>query len=243
MQVTDPLPPDRPTADVKRCFDLVIFDCDGVLVDSEVLSCQCLVELLRRHAVALDLETAFTDFLGRRSAAIVDHFLRLGHRLPAGFGGELQAAIREAFARSLTATPDVEKLLRGLDIAYCLASSSDLERIDFSLAVTGLRGLFEGRVFSAEMVPEGKPAPDLFLYAAARMGARPERTLVIEDSISGVQAAQAAGMRVWGFVGGSHYRFRNGRALLMAAGADRVFERMLDFGQASAERSHESVQR
>jgi len=231
MQAPDPLSPDRSTADMKRCFDLVIFDCDGVLVDSEVLSCQCLVELLRRHDVALDLETAFTHFLGRSSVAIVDHCLGLGHSLPAGFGAELRASIRASFARSLMATPNVDELLRSLDLAYCLASSSDLERIDFSLAVTGLRGLFEGRVFSAEMVPEGKPAPDLFLYAAARMGARPERTLVIEDSVSGVQAAKAAGMRVWGFVGGSHYRFRNGRALLLAAGSDRVFEHMLDFGR------------
>jgi len=238
MQVPDPLPPERSTAALKRCFDLVIFDCDGVLVDSEVLSCQCLVELLGRHDVALDLETAFTHFLGRSSAAIVDHYQGLGHGLPAAFGAELQASIREAFTRSLSATPNVENLLRGLDIAYCLASSSDLERIDFSLAITGLRALFEGRVFSAEMVAEGKPAPDLFLHAAARMGARPERTLVIEDSVSGVQAAKAAGMRVWGFVGGSHYRFRNGRALLMAAGSDRVFERMLDFGQ----RDYDSVQ-
>jgi HAD superfamily hydrolase (TIGR01509 family) len=239
MQVPGPLPPDRSTAALKRCFDLVIFDCDGVLVDSEVLSCQCLVELLRRHDVALDLETAFTHFLGRSSAAVVDYYVGLGHGLPEEFGAELQASIREAFTRSLTATPNVEKLLRSLDIAYCLASSSDLERIDFSLAMTGLRGLFQGRVFSAEMVAEGKPAPDLFLHAAARMGARPERTLVIEDSVSGVQAAKAAGMRVWGFVGGSHYRFRNGRALLLAAGSDRVFEHMLDFGQ----RDYDSVQR
>ena len=243
MQVPNPLPPHRSPADIKRCFDLVIFDCDGVLVDSEVLSCQCLVALLRRHDVALDLETAFTHFLGRSSAAIVDHYQALGRSLPADFGAELWALIRHAFARSLTATPNVEKLLRGLDISYCLASSSDLERIDFSLAVTGLRELFEGRVFSAEMVPEGKPAPDLFLHAAARMGARPQRTLVIEDSVSGVQAAKAAGMRVWGFVGGSHYRSRNGRALLLAAGSDRVFERMLDFPQALAERGYDSVQR
>lgn len=243
MQVLDPPPPDSSAPDLKRCFDLVIFDCDGVLVDSEVLSCQCLVELLRRHDVALDLETAFTHFLGRSTVAIVDHYLGLGQSLPADFAAALQASIRSSFTRSLTATPNVEKLLSSLDIAYCLASSSDLERINFSLAIAGLRGLFEGRIFSAEMVPKGKPAPDLFLYAAARMGARPERTLVIEDSVSGVQAAKAAGMRVWGFVGGSHYRLRNGHALLLAAGSDRVFERMLDFEQVSAEQGYDSVHR
>jgi HAD superfamily hydrolase (TIGR01509 family) len=243
MQVPDPPSPHRSATGIKRCFDLVIFDCDGVLIDSEVLSCQCVVELLRRHDIALDLENAYTHFLGRSNVAIVEHYAGLGRSLPAEFGAELQASIRDSFARSLTATPNVEKLLRNLDMAYCLASSSDLERIDFSLAMTGLRGLFEGRIFSADMVPEGKPAPDLFLYAAARMGASPERTLVIEDSVSGVQAAKAAGMRVWGFIGGSHYRFRNGRALLMGAGSDRVFERMSDFGQVSAECDYDSVQR
>jgi len=95
--------------------------------------------------------------------------------------------------------------------------------------LTGLASLFGERLYTAQMVERGKPAPDLFLYAAAQMHAEPERTLVIEDSVSGVTAAKAAGMAVWGFVGGSHYRARDGRAMLYEAGADRVFERMADF--------------
>jgi beta-phosphoglucomutase-like phosphatase (HAD superfamily) len=92
-----------------------------------------------------------------------------------------------------------------------------------------LRAHFGERIYTAQMVEHGKPAPDLFLYAAAQMGASPARTLVIEDSISGVQAGKAAGMTVWGFVGGGHYGGRDGQAILSAAGADRVFARMSDF--------------
>jgi beta-phosphoglucomutase-like phosphatase (HAD superfamily) len=112
-----------------------------------------------------------------------------------------------------------------------VASSSDLDRVALSLKVTGLAPYFDDRIYTAQMVAHGKPAPDLFLYAADKMGAQPVRTLVIEDSVSGVQAAKAAGMMVWGFVGGGHYRERDGRAILSAAGADRVFARMSDFGK------------
>ena len=121
------------------------------------------------------------------------------------------------------------KLLRGLDASFCVASSSDLERVEFSLALTGLAEFFAGKMFSAEMVRRGKPAPDLFLHAAARMQADPRKALVVEDSVSGVEAGKAAGMTVWGFVGGSHYAGRDGAALLEAAGADRILDRMADF--------------
>lgn len=120
-------------------------------------------------------------------------------------------------------------MISGLAIPVCVASSSDIDRVSLSLDVTGLRAHFGDRIYTAQMVARGKPAPDLFLYAADKMGAQPARTLVIEDSVSGVQAAKAAGMTVWGFVGGSHYRARDGRAILSAAGADRLFAHMSDF--------------
>ena len=107
-----------------------------------------------------------------------------------------------------------------------------LDRVSLSLDVTGLKPDFGDRLYTAQMVKHGKPAPDLFLYAAGKMQADPSRALVIEDSVSGVQAAKAAGMMVWGFVGGSHYHGRDGRAILTAAGADRVFARMSDFWEA-----------
>jgi HAD superfamily hydrolase (TIGR01509 family) len=211
-------------------YELVIFDCDGVLVDSETLSCACLAELLRRHGIEVELEAVFERFLGRSISAVAEHFKALGRAMPADFPAELRGLVRTSFAKSLRAMTGIESVLQTLDIAYCVASSSDLERVNYSLELTGLSERFAGRMFTAQMVQAGKPAPDLFLYAATRMAAEPRRTLVIEDSVSGVQAGKAAGMMVWGFVGGSHYHAaRDGRALLTAAGADRVFDRMMDF--------------
>jgi HAD superfamily hydrolase (TIGR01509 family) len=210
-------------------YDLVIFDCDGVLIDSEVLSCTALIQCLRRHGIEIDLGRAFERFLGRSLQAVGEYCASLARPLPASFFAELRLAVRTEFERALRAVPDARSVLESLKVPYCVASSSDLERMEFALRLAGISALVDGRLFSAEMVRQGKPAPELFLHAAARMGAAPERTLVIEDSVSGVTAGKAAGMTVWGFVGGSHYHGRDGRALLMAAGADRVFARMAEF--------------
>jgi len=215
-------------------YDLIIFDCDGVLVDSELLSCNALIDCLRRHAIDVDLDTAVDRFLGRSAQAVSDYCASFDRVLPEDFFAELRIAVRAAFAAALKAVPDAARVLESLTTPYCVASSSDLDRMDYSLRLTGLSPLIAGRVFSAEMVSHGKPAPDLFLHAAAGMGAAPERTLVVEDSVSGVRAGKAAGMTVWGFVGGSHYAARDGRALLMAAGADRIFDRMADFHRHEA---------
>lgn len=215
-------------------FDLVIFDCDGVLVDSEILSGRCLVETLRGYGIETDLDEVFASFLGRSTTSIVQHYRAAGHALPDDFPQVLRAQVRRAFAAELRPIDDIAGVLRRLAGACCVASSSDLDRVEFSLRLTGLSELIGDRIFTAQMVANGKPAPDLFLHAAAHMGASPVATLVIEDSVSGVQAAKAAGMSVWGFVGGSHYAARDGRGLLMQAGADRVFERMSDFRNSGA---------
>jgi HAD superfamily hydrolase (TIGR01509 family) len=135
----------------------------------------------------------------------------------------------QRFSESLCPIPGIDSVVSRLESPFCVASSSDLDRVSRSLNLTGLAPLFGDRLYTAQMVPRGKPAPDLFLYAAAQMRTAPQRTLVIEDSVSGVIAAKAAGMAVWGFVGGSHYASRDGRAMLYNAGADRVFDRMTDF--------------
>jgi HAD superfamily hydrolase (TIGR01509 family) len=210
-------------------YELVIFDCDGVLIDSELLSCNTLVECLRRHAVEIDLDTVLARFLGRSAAAISDYCSGLNKPLPEDFFSHLRLAVRAAFAADLKAMPDAEKVVKDLRRPFCVASSSDLDRLNYSLRLAGLLPFFAGRVFSAEMVKRGKPEPDLFRHAAATMGVLPGKTLVIEDSITGVQAAKAAGMSAWGFVGGSHYAGRDGHGMLAAAGADRILERMADF--------------
>ena len=211
--------------------DLIIFDCDGVLIDSEVLSCRCLSEVLARYGVNLAVDQAQDLFLGRSVTAVREHYDALGHSIPEQFPAELRTSIRAAFDSSLCPIEGVNSVLEDLLIPHCVASSSDVDRVSFSLALTGLARHFGTRLYTSQMVERGKPAPDLFLHAAERMEVAPHRTLVIEDSVSGVKAGKAAGMTVWGFVGGSHYQSRDGKAILGAAGADRVFERMADFWQ------------
>jgi HAD superfamily hydrolase (TIGR01509 family) len=208
---------------------LIIFDCDGVLVDSEVLSCRCLCEALAGCGIEVGLEETLDLFLGRSLDAVLDHYQALGRSIPRKFPGELMAKVQETFRTALCPIEGVGSMLEGLQMPHCVASSSTLDRVSLSLSLTGLAQHFGDRLYTAQMVDRGKPAPDLFLYAARRMQADPARTLVIEDSVSGVRAAKAAGMTVWGFVGGSHYRVRDGAANLHEAGADRVFARMADF--------------
>lgn len=212
--------------------DLIIFDCDGVLVDSELLSCRCLSEVLAEFGIALSLEQALELFLGRSTNAIEQHYRDLGQIVPDGFLPRLKSRVLTTFAASLRPIPGVAAVVSELSMPFCVASSSDLDRVSLSLDVTGLAPHFGDRLYTAQMVRHGKPAPDLFLHAAGKMRADPARTLVIEDSVSGVQAAKAAGMTVWGFVGGSHYRTCDGHAILSAAGADRVFAQMSDFWEA-----------
>ena len=209
--------------------DLIIFDCDGVLVDSEVLSCRCLSEVLAGYGIDLDLDQALDLFLGRSMTAVRDHYEAHGRLIPEQFSTELSAGVRAAFLSALCPIDGVSSVLEGLQIPHCVASSSDFDRVSFSLSLTGLAPHFERRLYTSQMVDRGKPAPDLFLYAADRMQADPGRTLVIEDSVSGVMAGKAAGMTVWGFIGGSHYQSRDGKAILHEAGADRVFGRMTEF--------------
>jgi HAD superfamily hydrolase (TIGR01509 family) len=210
-------------------FDLIIFDCDGVLVDSEVLSCRCLSETLAGYGINLGLDQALDLFLGRNVTAVLNHYEALGRSIPEQFSTELKAGVRAAFLSALCPIEGVNSVLEGLQIPHCVASSSDVDRVSFSLSLTGLAPHFDRRLYTSQMVERGKPAPDLFLYAAERMHADPRRSLVIEDSVSGVTAGKAAGMTVWGFVGGSHYQSRDGEAILHEAGADRVFGRMADF--------------
>jgi HAD superfamily hydrolase (TIGR01509 family) len=210
-------------------FDLVIFDCDGVVVDSEVLSCGCLSEAFREHGVALAPDEVAEQFVGRSTAAIEAYWrTALDSDLPADFLSGYRRRVTAAFTRQLKAMPLAGEVLAKLPQPYCLASSSEIDRIRLTLSVTRLAGYFADRIFNAAMVENGKPAPDLFLLAARAMNQRPERALVIEDSISGVRAGKAAAMTVWGFVGGSHCRGRDVAGQLTAAGADRIFDSLAE---------------
>jgi len=209
--------------------DLVIFDCDGVLVDSEELSCRCLSDALGRVGIAMSAEEVHERFLGRSAATVIDYCRDEGRPVPDSFLADLAEQVRETFRTQLKPISGVGAVLADLQLPRCVASSSDLDRVRFSLELTGLAAYFGPRLYTSQMVARGKPAPDLFLHAARQMGCEPHRTLVIEDSISGVLAARAAGMKVWGFVGGAHYRGREGDGLLRDAGADRILAAMTDF--------------
>ncbi|WP_374655613.1 HAD family hydrolase [Dongia sp.] len=219
-------------------FDLIIFDCDGVLIDSEMLACNAVLGQLRRHGIAMDLADVMGRFLGRGADELARHYeAALQTPMPDRFLTDLRRDMRVAFEGNLVAMPYVATLLQRIAADYCLASSSDLERIKFSLQLAGLYSYFEGRIFTSGMVARAKPAPDLFLLAAREMRCDPARCLVIEDSVSGINAGKAASMQVWGFVGGSHYAGRDGAAQLGAAGADRVFAHMADIERALGQES------
>lgn len=204
--------------------DLVIFDCDGVLVDSEVLAVEALCEVLVEAGVPAKPPMIARCF-GMKQADILDSVERdTGVAVPDSVADALWPATRALFDRGLRPMPGVAGFIARLgDRPRCVASSSSLERIRFSLTKTGLAGFFGDHVFSSQMVARGKPAPDLFLLAAGRMGVSPEHCAVIEDSIFGVEGARAAGMRALGFLGGSHIVPDHG-AKLLAHGAEAALD-------------------
>ena len=206
--------------------ELVIFDCDGVLVDSEVISCRAHAETLTRHGYPITSEQVLTRFLGvsdREARQAIE--TELGHKLPDDFEQQVKTATLRSYADDLRLIPNIDTAIAGIDLPKCVASSGTPEKIRHGLTCAGLYDLLAPHIFSASQVKRGKPAPDLFLFAAGQMRASPERCVVIEDSIPGITGALAAGMTVLGFYGGSHCR--PGYAdTLRAAGAALTFDDM-----------------
>ena len=195
-------------------FELVIFDNDGVLVDSEPISNRVMAEAISAVGLPTTTEDSMRDFMGRRwedSVAIVED--RLGRTLPEAFTTTYRERRDAALAAELGPVPGVAEAIARIPCARCVASSGAPEKIRFTLEHTGLLHLFDGRMFSAVEVKNGKPAPDLFLHAAARMGVTPERCAVVEDTVHGVEAGVAAGMAAFG------YAWYFDSAVLEAAGA------------------------
>ncbi|CAL9300933.1 HAD family hydrolase [Streptomyces sp. SudanB182_2057] len=185
-------------------YDLVIFDNDGVLVDSEPLSNRLLAGYLTELGHPTSYEDSIRDYMGSAMHRVHDLVLeRTGRRLPEDFDDVFHARVFAAFERELRPVPGVTDVLEKLaadGVPYCVASSGSHERIRVGHRTTGLdRWFTDERIFSSEDVGRGKSAPDLFLYAAERMGVTPGRCVVVEDSPLGVQAAVAAGMDVYGF--------------------------------------------
>jgi HAD superfamily hydrolase (TIGR01509 family) len=204
-------------------FELVIFDCDGVLVDSEVISCRAHAETLARHGYPITAEQVLERFLGvsdREARLIIES--EISRKLPDDFESQVKQATLRFYAGDLQAISHVGEAVAAIDLPKCVASSGTPEKIHHGLTCAGLYDLLAPNIFSATQVRNGKPAPDLFLFAAAQMGISPERCLVVEDSIPGITGALAAGMTVLGFHGGSHCRPGYDERL-RAAGAAATF--------------------
>lgn len=208
-------------------IDLIIFDCDGVLVDSEPLAMQVLRATIATQGVEITEETAYNDYLGR-SLASISASLAASHGMPLGDAAlhSMRHDLYALYRQELRANPGLPAVLDRLDSPFCVASSSSVERIRLSLELTGLQPWFDRKIYSASMVEHGKPAPDLFLHAAEAMRANPRRCLVIEDSPAGITAAQRAGMRVFGYVGGSHIPLADLRPAIESLHPDAIFDDM-----------------
>lgn len=206
---------------------LIIFDCDGVLVDSEPISLSVLLEIISEAGFDFDPDAAHDRFLGRSLASVVQ-MLREEHGVNLGETAleDMRRRLYEKFSAELEPISGIADVVAHLPMRYCVASSGQIERIELALEVTGLLPLFKGRIFSSSMVKAGKPAPDLFLHAARALGVEPSRCIVVEDSPAGVLAAKAAGMKVFAFTGGGHAAGKTHLASLSRAGPDMIFSDM-----------------
>jgi HAD superfamily hydrolase (TIGR01509 family) len=204
-------------------FDLVIFDCDGVVVDSERIAGEVFGAFVRSLGVDMEATDLCEQFLGRRlddSLAVIEQLT--GRAVSPAALDRYRRDRDRALRERVEPIAGIREVLESLLVPYCIASSGDHAKMRMTLGATELLPFFDGRLYSATEVARGKPAPDVFLLAAQRMGAMPGRTVVIEDSVNGVLAARAAGMTVFGFAGLIDL------ARLEAAGAERTFTAMRD---------------
>ncbi|MGK5499987.1 HAD family hydrolase [Streptomyces sp. URMC 125] len=210
--------------------NLVIFDCDGVLVDSERHSAEALREMAAQEGLPLSSAAALAFIRGRKVATWVSELEeRLGRNLPADFIPSFRRRAAERFDTGLEPVPRVRELLDGLRLPYCTASSAPREKILHTLGLTGLLHLFEGRIYSAYEVGAWKPDPALFLHAAREMGVPAHRCVVVEDSLVGVQAGVAAGMTVFGYAPSE-----NGTSSALTEAGAITFESMDDLPELLA---------
>lgn len=186
---------------------LIIFDCDGVLIDSEWICIDVLMNALAQYGVVIDKPYFYTHFLGRHFEQIITCAKQdFGVDLPSNFENIYQTLLLNTFEQKLLPCTGIGDILKQVNIAKCIATSSYPERTQRALAITELTDFFGHNIFTASEVKHGKPAPDLFLHAAKRMNIAPEHCLVIEDSAAGLLAAKKAGMMVWHYKGGTHFQ-------------------------------------
>jgi HAD superfamily hydrolase (TIGR01509 family) len=213
----------------KKRFDLVIFDCDGVLVDSELITNRVFAGMLSELGIQVSIEDMFERFVGRSMPQCLEIITGLlGRPVPDGFVEEYRAKSAAALRAELKTVPDIEMVLATVGLPFCVASSGTHEKMHTTLGITGLLPQFRGRMYSVTEVARSKPHPDVFLYAARQQGVAPAACAVIEDTPTGVRAGVAAGMTVFG------YCALTPKAKLIEAGAHHTFERMRDLPQLIA---------
>jgi HAD superfamily hydrolase (TIGR01509 family) len=207
-------------------YGLTIFDCDGVLVDSEVIACRVCALCLAELGIITTAEEIADRYIGSSARSMIaDLEILHGQTLPANLYDTLRDRIEAAFESEPLTIDGIDAVLASHRGKICVASGSTPERVRHCLMLSGLLGYFDPHIFSTTQVARGKPAPDVFLHASQQMGADARECLVIEDSVIGVTAAVAAGMRVIGFTGASHCRPGHAERLL-AAGASAIFRHM-----------------
>lgn len=208
--------------------ELIIFDCDGVLVDSEFLGIKLAISLLSQHGAELSLNEFTAGYSGLAWNDLIEKVrVEKGVAVPEEIHQQFYPQLLASFAADLRRIEGTLEVISQIDTAKCICSNSSVEHVEYVLSLTGLKPLFEKDIFSAADLGAGraKPQPDIFLHAAERLRATPANTLVIEDSAHGVMAAKAAGMFVVGFTGGAHADASHQQRLL-SAGADRVINAM-----------------
>jgi HAD superfamily hydrolase (TIGR01509 family) len=207
-------------------FDLVIFDCDGVLLDSEIIACSADAEAYTRIGYYITTQEVAARFAGMPDEAVDAALVaEIGKPLPPGFRSEIKKAVIEKYKTELRPIDGAKTLLSSLKTAKCIASSASPAKLALGLIETEMFELVYPNIFSTRLVKNGKPNPDIFLYAAQKMGVSPTRCIVIEDSVAGVTAAKSAGMTCIGFTGGSHCNDGHS-SRLGNAGADVIVNRI-----------------
>lgn len=201
-------------------YDLIIFDCDGVLVDSEPLANALLRDAVAEYGLDMSIDQVIETYVGRSMSTVVSITEEMiGRKLPEDFLDQLQLKTFAVFQEKLKAVPGVEGVIKELqnrNIAFCVASSGSFEKMDVTLGITGLRDYFGEHIYNSSQVKRGKPYPDLYLYAAEKMDVEPARCLVIEDSLPGIQGAVAAGMEVMAYsVRGEDDKFKKAGGLVI----------------------------
>ncbi|MGM0439853.1 MAG: HAD family hydrolase [Chlamydiota bacterium] len=205
-------------------IDLIIFDCDGTLIDTEYLACQVEVAEIAKLGLHLSFEEYLPMALGLTNSEVKKQLEDgYGITIPETFWSDVHATLEKVFAEKLRPVSGIEKVLHNLKVPCCVASNTNNDRLKQTLSLTGLWPYFSSNVFGIECVKHGKPKPDIFLYAAKQMNVSPERCLVIEDSVHGVNGAKAAGMQVWGLCAGKHFTLPDTKQKLLSSGDITTF--------------------